>query len=260
LLQDDLKQIGINIVPTKIDNIDKLYEITEANLDGNCIAQNATGGGPFPIGQEFYTSDYISPDDWTQNNALSYGSANDCMAATTIPRWTPRPRCCDPDEPNTAKPSTPNDAHDVHNRRRVAGRADAIPSRYTHLQGSSPTRWARRSRSSSRRTRRSREEDEPEPPVVTRSPECRARNQLFWWNHLRSPRPVAGRPRDPVLREFAKERIFDSAAVMTNGQRAANRQPTGDARGSESRRRSVPALLRRGSGTGRAARSALVYG
>src|SRR5207302_2155391 len=39
----------------------------------------------FPIGQEFYTSDYISPDDWTQNNAISYGSANDCMAAYNDP-------------------------------------------------------------------------------------------------------------------------------------------------------------------------------
>src|SRR5947208_1480042 len=85
LLQDDLKQIKINIKPTKIDNLDNLYELQKRNLDGNCIAQNATGGGPFPIGQEFYTSDYISPDDWTQNNAISYGSANDCMAAYNDP-------------------------------------------------------------------------------------------------------------------------------------------------------------------------------
>ena len=32
------------------------------------------------MGQEFYTSDYISPDDWTQNDAYSAGSANMCMA------------------------------------------------------------------------------------------------------------------------------------------------------------------------------------
>ena len=32
------------------------------------------------MGQEFYTSDYISPDDWTQNDAVSSGSANRCMA------------------------------------------------------------------------------------------------------------------------------------------------------------------------------------
>src|SRR5207247_2693310 len=34
---------------------------------------------------EFQTSDYISPDGWTQNNAISYGSANDCMAAYNDP-------------------------------------------------------------------------------------------------------------------------------------------------------------------------------
>jgi len=104
LLQDDLKQIGINIVPTKIDNIDKLYEIQKRNLDGNCIAQNATGGGPFPIGQEFYTSDYISPDDWTQNNALSYGSANDCMAGYNDPVMDPLVLdAATQTDPNTAK-------------------------------------------------------------------------------------------------------------------------------------------------------------
>jgi len=32
------------------------------------------------MGQEFYTSDYISPDDWTQNDFVSTGSANACMA------------------------------------------------------------------------------------------------------------------------------------------------------------------------------------
>src|SRR5437870_13100443 len=74
-----------NINATGSVSLDNLYEFAKRNLDGNCIAQNATGGGPFPIGQEFYTSDYISPDDWTQNNAISYGSANDCMAAYNDP-------------------------------------------------------------------------------------------------------------------------------------------------------------------------------
>jgi len=32
------------------------------------------------MGQEFYTSDYISPDDWTQNDFVASGSANECMA------------------------------------------------------------------------------------------------------------------------------------------------------------------------------------
>src|SRR3989454_498860 len=80
LLKDDLSKIGITINPVGIPNIDKLYELQQTDADGNCIAQTTANGGPFPIGQEFYTSDYISPDDWTQNNAISYGSANACMA------------------------------------------------------------------------------------------------------------------------------------------------------------------------------------
>jgi peptide/nickel transport system substrate-binding protein len=79
LIKDDLSKIGLNIHPVSLPNIDTLYELQKMDANG-CIAQQALNGGPFPIGQEFYTSDYISPDDWTQNNALSYGSANQCMA------------------------------------------------------------------------------------------------------------------------------------------------------------------------------------
>ncbi len=80
LLQGYLAKIGIKINPVGID-LDTLY--TEQQIDpttGKCTAQEAVNGGPFPIGQEFYTSDYISPDDWTQNNAYSLGSANMCMS------------------------------------------------------------------------------------------------------------------------------------------------------------------------------------
>ncbi len=79
-LADDLSKIGLDIQPVAIPNIDALYGIQGMDSKGNCIAQTTANGGPFPIGQEFYTSDYISPDDWTQNNAISYGSANACMA------------------------------------------------------------------------------------------------------------------------------------------------------------------------------------
>ncbi len=80
LLKADLAKIGININPVGI-SLDDLYVIqTQDPTTGQCIAQTSYKGGPFPIGQEFYTSDYISPDDWTQNNAISYGSANMCMA------------------------------------------------------------------------------------------------------------------------------------------------------------------------------------
>jgi ABC-type transport system substrate-binding protein len=37
-------------------------------------------GGPFPIGLNFYAADYISPDDATQLDALSYGSYNACLS------------------------------------------------------------------------------------------------------------------------------------------------------------------------------------
>lgn len=80
LLKDDLSKIGITINPVGIANIDKLYELQKTDANGDCIAQTTANGGPFPIGQEFYTSDYISPDDWTQNNVLTGGSANGCMA------------------------------------------------------------------------------------------------------------------------------------------------------------------------------------
>ncbi|TLZ43157.1 MAG: ABC transporter substrate-binding protein [Methanobacteriota archaeon] len=85
LLKDDLSKIGINLNTVSIPNIDKLYELQRFDGNGDCIAQTSANGGPFPIGQEFYTSDYISPDDWTQNNAISYGSANVCMAGYNDP-------------------------------------------------------------------------------------------------------------------------------------------------------------------------------
>jgi ABC-type transport system substrate-binding protein len=80
LLVQDLAKIGLKINPVAI-SLETL--IAEQKIDpstGKCTAQEAKNGGPFPIGQEFYTSDYIAPDDWTQNNAVSTGSANQCMA------------------------------------------------------------------------------------------------------------------------------------------------------------------------------------
>ncbi len=81
LLKADLAQIGITLNPVGMP-LEQLY--SEQTIDpttGVCTAQEAVNGGPFPIGQEFYTSDYIAPDDWTQNDAISYGSANMCMSA-----------------------------------------------------------------------------------------------------------------------------------------------------------------------------------
>lgn len=79
-LKADLAQIGLNINPEPIP-LDQLYEEQALLPNGTCGAANVIAGtGPFPMGQEFYTSDYISPDDWTQNDAISYGSANACMS------------------------------------------------------------------------------------------------------------------------------------------------------------------------------------
>jgi peptide/nickel transport system substrate-binding protein len=77
-LENDLAAIGLTIDPVPI-SLDDLYE--EQSLTGGvCTTSTNANGGPFYMGQEFYTSDYISPDDWTQNDAVSYGSANLCMS------------------------------------------------------------------------------------------------------------------------------------------------------------------------------------
>lgn len=84
LLKQYLGDIGItlNLVPiAEVGTLTGGLQLIDPNT-GQCGAQESPNpyGGPFPIGQEFYTSDYISPDDWTQNDAISYGSANECMS------------------------------------------------------------------------------------------------------------------------------------------------------------------------------------
>ncbi len=78
-LQEDLAAIGITINPVGV-SLDELYEEQGLDSNGQCVSATSANGGPFPMGQEFYTSDYISPDDWTQNDFVSSGSANECMA------------------------------------------------------------------------------------------------------------------------------------------------------------------------------------
>jgi peptide/nickel transport system substrate-binding protein len=77
-LKNDLAAINLTINPVPI-SLDELYE-EQALTGGVCTTQTGANGGPFYMGQEFYTSDYISPDDWTQNDAQTYGSANYCMS------------------------------------------------------------------------------------------------------------------------------------------------------------------------------------
>ncbi|HTP54399.1 MAG TPA: ABC transporter substrate-binding protein [Thermoplasmata archaeon] len=77
-LATDLAAIGLTINPVPI-TLPDLY-VEQSYTGGVCTTSTATNGGPFPMGQEFYTSDYISPDDWTQNDAVHDGSANLCMS------------------------------------------------------------------------------------------------------------------------------------------------------------------------------------
>ena len=89
LLKADLAAIGININPVPI-SLPQLYVEQGVDSNGNCITNSTQAGGPFHIGQEFYTSDYIAPDDWTVNDAISWGSANMCMshyANSTVDGW-----------------------------------------------------------------------------------------------------------------------------------------------------------------------------
>jgi peptide/nickel transport system substrate-binding protein len=82
ILQANLATIGITINPVGV-SLPQLYAEQPVDpMTSVCTAQEKSAGlGPFPIGQEFYTSDYIAPDDWTQNNAATNGSANYCMSA-----------------------------------------------------------------------------------------------------------------------------------------------------------------------------------
>ena len=91
ILKDNLAQIGITIDPVPI-TLDNLFQEQAINaVTGVCGTATTANGGPFIMGQEFYTSDYISPDDWTQNNAVSSGSANACMsqyANSDVDNWS----------------------------------------------------------------------------------------------------------------------------------------------------------------------------
>jgi peptide/nickel transport system substrate-binding protein len=77
----NLAAIGITVTPVGI-TLAQFY--TEQTLDpstGQCTGSEVYEGvGPFYIGQDFYSSDYISPDDWTQEDFLSFGSANICQS------------------------------------------------------------------------------------------------------------------------------------------------------------------------------------
>ena len=78
-VKQNLSTLGVYINPIALD-LSTYYTLQGFDLStGLCIAQESLNGGPFEIGMEFYSSDWIAPDDWTLNNVWSYGSANQCM-------------------------------------------------------------------------------------------------------------------------------------------------------------------------------------
>ena len=77
-LVTDLSAIGLSITALPI-SLPDLY-VEQGISGGKCETSTAANGGPFYMGQEFYTADYVAPDDYTQNDAYSLGSANMCMA------------------------------------------------------------------------------------------------------------------------------------------------------------------------------------
>ena len=80
LLQADLGQIGIRV---QIVGMSYNQLILEQSLDlttGLCTSTESINGGPYPIGLNFYSADYVAPDDATQLDALSYGFYNMCMS------------------------------------------------------------------------------------------------------------------------------------------------------------------------------------
>lgn len=79
LLVSDLAKIGITINPVGL-SLSTVTGTEQIVSGGVCGTATTANGGPFPMGIDFYTADYISPDDYTQNIAEAYGSANICEA------------------------------------------------------------------------------------------------------------------------------------------------------------------------------------
>lgn len=80
LIKSELAQIGINLNLVGINLQQLATEQVPDPATGVCPTEESTNGGPFPIGEDYYTADYVSPDDATQLNTLSFGSYNWCMS------------------------------------------------------------------------------------------------------------------------------------------------------------------------------------
>lgn len=93
LIQSTLKKVDIplNLVPMSIDTL--VEEQSQTSYDGLpvvCVSETPANGGPFYIGLDYYTGDYVGPDDPTELNAWSAGGYNLCMsefANQTVDDW-----------------------------------------------------------------------------------------------------------------------------------------------------------------------------
>jgi peptide/nickel transport system substrate-binding protein len=92
LLKTDLAAVDIplNLVPMSIDQL--VEEQSQESYDGQtvCISQTSANSGPFYIGLDYYTGDYVGPDDPTELNAWSAGGYNLCMSEfsnSTVDHW-----------------------------------------------------------------------------------------------------------------------------------------------------------------------------
>jgi peptide/nickel transport system substrate-binding protein len=80
LLGSELAKIGIHL---NLEGMSYDQLIVEQSYDPNtglCTSTENVNGGPYPIGMDFYSADYVAPDDATQLDALSYGTYNDCQS------------------------------------------------------------------------------------------------------------------------------------------------------------------------------------
>jgi peptide/nickel transport system substrate-binding protein len=70
-IQADLATIGISVTLVGL-SLNQLAEIQSYDSStGVCTsAETSSLGGPFPIGEDYYTADYVAPDDASQLNAL----------------------------------------------------------------------------------------------------------------------------------------------------------------------------------------------
>ncbi len=80
VIQSELANIGITINPVGVDLSQLADEQALNPSTGQCGSTTTANGGPFYIGEDFYTADYVAPDDATQALATSFAGFNECQS------------------------------------------------------------------------------------------------------------------------------------------------------------------------------------